>query len=96
LQEPFDADDFVERIAWRTTTNISKGTIEDFDPDILHTSFEKTISNLKDLNLNIQKRAEKLEVLCREEEKNHWTRVAELHKSIQVSCVSCFTRGLIF
>ncbi|XP_064622369.1 exocyst complex component 5-like [Lineus longissimus] len=84
-QEPFDADDFVERIAWRTTTNISKGTIEDFDPDILHTSFEKTISDLKDLNLVVQNRAEKLEMLCREEEKNHWTRVAELHKSIQTA-----------
>ncbi|XP_074649978.1 exocyst complex component 5-like [Tubulanus polymorphus] len=83
-QEPFDPEDYVERIAWRTT-NLTKGGIDDFDPDLLIKTFEKTIAELKDYNTKIEKRSEKLEALCKEQEKNHWQKIAELHKNIQTT-----------
>lgn len=32
LQEPFDADEYIERLAWRTPGGGSKGGAEAFDP----------------------------------------------------------------
>lgn len=46
LQDPFDADEFVEKLAWRATGGArQKG--EDLDPMVLHAAFEKTIKDLK-------------------------------------------------
>ncbi len=54
-QDPFDADEFVERLAWKVTGGVAaRANAEDFDPMTLHASFEKTIRDLKDMNRRIQ------------------------------------------
>ena len=40
MQDPFDADEFAETLAWRATGH-------DFDPVVLKDAFEKTIKDLK-------------------------------------------------
>ena len=82
LQEPFDAHEFVERLAWRTVG--MRGNQAKFDPMVLHGAFEKMIKELEGKNSQIEKKIEKLEENCKEEEKRHWHRVAELQKNNQV------------
>lgn len=43
LQEPFDAEEFVERLAWRTIVETKKDNEEDFNPILLHDSFMQAI-----------------------------------------------------
>ena len=59
--------------------------MEDFDPMVLHAAFEKTISDLKDMAVSMQRRVERVEQQCKEEEKQHWQKVAELQKQNQVT-----------
>ena len=82
LQEPFDAHEFVERLAWRTIG--MRGNQTQFDPMMLHGAFEKMIKELEIKNTQIEKKIEKLEENCKEEEKGHWHRVADLQKKNQV------------
>jgi len=82
LQDPFDVDEFVERLAWRTTGGTRNA--ENFDPLCLHAAFEKTIRDLKEMNVSVMKQVEQLETECNDEEKVHWQRVAELHEHNQV------------
>ena len=84
MQDPFDPDEFVERLAWRTTGGVSRTKAEDFDPMVLHSAFEKTIKSLKDMNVTVQKNIERLEGGCKDEEKVHWLKVTELQKHNQV------------
>lgn len=53
LQDPFDADEFVERLAWRTMGGHSRSHTDNFDPVQLHSSFERTIRDLKDLHIEV-------------------------------------------
>lgn len=85
LQDPFDVDEFVERLAWRTTGGTRN--VENFDPLCLHAAFEKTIRDLKEMNVSVMKQVEQLETECNDEEKAHWQRVAKLHEHNQVLCV---------
>ncbi|KAH9523046.1 Exocyst complex component 5 [Bulinus truncatus] len=82
-QEPFSVHEFVERLAWKTMGANARSSPEEFDPIILHTAFEKMIKDLKDKNNQVQKKIDKLELECKEEEKRHWNRVAELQKKNQ-------------
>lgn len=50
-QEPFDAIDFVERLAWRLT-----GGKDDIDVTDLKTKFEEEIGNLQMLSDQFQQR----------------------------------------
>jgi len=84
LQDPFDVDEFVERLAWRTTGGTRNA--ETFDPLCLHDAFEKTIRDLKEMNVSVMKQVEQLETECNDEEKAHWQRVAKLHEHNQVLC----------
>ncbi|KAJ8308969.1 hypothetical protein KUTeg_013843 [Tegillarca granosa] len=84
-QEPFNAHEFVERLAWRTMGTKAKNNHDEFDPMMLHNAFEKMISDLKDKNIQMEKKVEKLELACKDEEKRHWQRVAELQKRNQAS-----------
>lgn len=84
FQEPFHAHEFVERLAWRTMGTKAKNNHDEFDPMMLHNAFEKMISDLKDKNIQMEKKVEKLELACKDEEKRHWQRVAELQKRNQV------------
>ncbi|KAL3287234.1 hypothetical protein HHI36_001711 [Cryptolaemus montrouzieri] len=54
-QEPFDAKEFVECLAWRTIAEIKQDGKGDFNPNLLHESF---IQAIKDLSL-LQERQQK-------------------------------------
>ncbi|CAH1793026.1 unnamed protein product [Owenia fusiformis] len=84
-QDPFDPDEFVERLAWRTTGGISKATADDFDPMALHEAFENMIKDLKDLSVQTQERTTRLEEQCKKEEEAHWQRVGALQKNNQLA-----------
>lgn len=45
-QEPFDAEEFVERLAWRTIAETKKEGEEDFNPSLLHDSFVQAIKSV--------------------------------------------------
>lgn len=51
---------------------------------LLHSAFEKTIKGLKEMNVSVQKKIERLEAGVKEEEKGHWQRVGEFQKHNQV------------
>lgn len=80
-------DEFVERLAWRTGGS-ARCTSENFDPMALHGAFERTIKDLKEMNIKAMKQVERLECTCNDEEKAHWQRISELHKRNQVTCLS--------
>ncbi|RXG59232.1 hypothetical protein Avbf_10013 [Armadillidium vulgare] len=44
-QDPFDGEEFVERLAWRVHTNSAPygGAPTAFDPDLLHSAFTDAI-----------------------------------------------------
>lgn len=115
-QDPFDPEQFVEKLAWRTTgdpggtiggpgritggpgrttggpgrtagaSGLSNKPDEDsFDPMALHDSFEQAIRDLRMLHESTQKKAERLEVMCKEEEKRHWQKVTELQNKNKAS-----------
>lgn len=43
VKEPFDAEEFVERLAWRTIAETKKDGEDDFNPSLLHDSFVQAI-----------------------------------------------------
>lgn len=43
FKEPFDAEEFVERLAWRTIAESKKEGTDDFNPILLHDSFVQAI-----------------------------------------------------
>lgn len=67
-QEPFDAEEFVERLAWRTIAETKKEGDEDFNPILLHDSFVQAIKDLTLLQERQQKRCERLEAAVRDDE----------------------------
>ena len=93
MKDPFDVDEFIERLAWRTSGGASRVNPDDFDPWSLHAAFEKTIKDLKELNVKTQKKIDKLEAQCKDEEKNNWQKVTELQKSNQVCYLLSGTRA---
>ncbi|KAI0217580.1 Exocyst complex component 5 [Lamellibrachia satsuma] len=82
-QDPFDAIEFVERLAWRTSGGTAKAS--EFDPMVLHGVFEQTIEDLKEMRVRIQRHVQKVEASCKDEEKVHWQKVAELQKHNQAA-----------
>ena len=52
---------------------------------VLHGVFEQTIEDLKEMRVRIQRHVQKVEASCKDEEKVHWQKVAELQKHNQVS-----------
>jgi len=82
-------------LAWRTTGGTRNA--ENFDPLSLHSAFEKTIRDLKEMNVSVMKQVEQLETECNDEEKAHWQRVAKLHEHNQVlfHVVSVCTLGFV-
>ncbi|KAF5297093.1 hypothetical protein FQA39_LY02673 [Lamprigera yunnana] len=67
-QEPFDAEEFVERLAWRTIAETKKDGEEDFNPTLLHDSFVQAIKDLTLLQERQQKKCERLETIVRQDE----------------------------
>uniref|UniRef100_A0A8C8GQQ7 Exocyst complex component 5 n=1 Tax=Oncorhynchus tshawytscha TaxID=74940 RepID=A0A8C8GQQ7_ONCTS len=82
--EPFDADEYIERLAWRTPGGGSKGGAEAFDPKRLLEEFENHIEELKHLDEKIQRRVEKLEHQCHREAKEFAHKVQDLQRSNQI------------
>lgn len=80
FQEPFNAHEFVERLAWKVIGKKSKNSYENFDPWSLHSAFEDVIKNLEEKNKQIERNIEKLEQSCKDEEKKHLQRVADLQR----------------
>ncbi|CAH0550033.1 unnamed protein product [Brassicogethes aeneus] len=76
-QEPFDPDEFIERLAWRTMSEV-KSDGEDFNPNILHDSFVQAIKDLTLLQEHQQKKCKKLEAIVRENEAQFFGDVAKL------------------
>ncbi|XP_042858694.1 exocyst complex component 5-like isoform X1 [Penaeus japonicus] len=79
-QDPFDGEEFVERLAWRVNASISPpGSTEiAFNPDLLHDAFTQAIKDLQLLDERTAKKCERLEGAVREEEVKHWQNVAQL------------------
>ncbi|CAG9766397.1 unnamed protein product [Ceutorhynchus assimilis] len=68
-QEPFDAEEFVERLAWRTINETkTEGDEGDLNPTFLHDSFVQAIKDLTLLQERQQKKCERLEGAVREDE----------------------------
>ena len=63
----------------------ARNNVDDFDPWALHSAFEKMIKDLEEKNKQKEKEVERLEQACKDEEKRHWQRVAELQKKNQVT-----------
>ncbi|XP_060790227.1 exocyst complex component 5 [Neoarius graeffei] len=85
FEEPFDADEYIERLAWRTPGGGSKGGAEAFDPKKLLEEFVNHIEELKQLDERIQRKVEKLEQQCHREAKEFAHKVQELQRSNQVA-----------
>ncbi|XP_015262374.1 PREDICTED: exocyst complex component 5 [Gekko japonicus] len=84
-REPFVADEYIERLAWRTPGGGSRGGVEAFDPKRLQEEFVNHIQELKLLDERIQRRVEKLEQQVQREAKEFAKKVQELQKSNQVA-----------
>uniref|UniRef100_A0A671S233 Exocyst complex component 5 n=1 Tax=Sinocyclocheilus anshuiensis TaxID=1608454 RepID=A0A671S233_9TELE len=85
FEEPFDADEYIERLAWRTPGGGSKGGAEAFDPKKLLEEFVNHIEELKQLDEKIQRKVEKLEQQCHREAKEFAHKVQDLQRSNQVA-----------
>ncbi|RWS09744.1 exocyst complex component 5-like protein, partial [Dinothrombium tinctorium] len=84
--DPFDADEFIERFAWRATAG--KFDVDSFDSQLLFDAFEGGIRDLKLIYDTHQKKCERLEMVCKEVEKRHWIKIAELQEKCKDSFAS--------
>uniref|UniRef100_A0A7N4P578 Exocyst complex component 5 n=1 Tax=Sarcophilus harrisii TaxID=9305 RepID=A0A7N4P578_SARHA len=85
FEEPFVADEYIERLVWRTPGGGSRGGPEAFDPKRLLEEFVNHIQELQIMDERIQRRVEKLEQQCQKEAKEFAKKVQELQKSNQVA-----------
>ncbi|XP_036291519.1 exocyst complex component 5 isoform X4 [Pipistrellus kuhlii] len=85
FEEPFVADEYIERLVWRTPGGGSRGGSESFDPKRLLEEFVNHIQELQIMDERIQRKVEKLEQQCQKEAKEFAKKVQELQKSNQVA-----------
>lgn len=86
-QDPFNVDEFVERLAWRSSqvvTDSSENHQQKFDPMVLHGAFCQTIQQLTDHGRKLENKSKKLESQCMEEEARQRKKVNSLLKDNQV------------
>ncbi|EJW86320.1 hypothetical protein WUBG_02769 [Wuchereria bancrofti] len=74
-QEPFDAIDFVERLAWRLT-----GGKDDINVTDLKTKFEEEIGNLQMLSDQFQSKISSLEQQCNNDKREYLNVLHKLHE----------------
>ncbi|KOC59711.1 Exocyst complex component 5 [Habropoda laboriosa] len=80
-QDPFDPEEFVERLAWRTVNDTTKdGGKTFFDPTIVHETFLQAIKDLQILQERQQKKCDKLEAALKDEEARHMLEILELQE----------------
>ncbi|CAB0002503.1 unnamed protein product [Nesidiocoris tenuis] len=77
-QEPFDPQEFVERLAWRTI-DVDNGS-STFEPSLMFDTFCQTIKDLRLLQDRQRKKCDKLEVICQEEENSHWQDIGKFQE----------------
>ncbi|XP_074596876.1 exocyst complex component Sec10 [Brevipalpus obovatus] len=80
--DPFDPKEFVERLAWRAV----KDRMDSSTPECqtLFDEFESRIKDLRDIYETHEKKCERLEMVCKEVEKRHWSKIAELQKKCKL------------
>lgn len=71
-QEPFDVTEFVERLAWRSTSGSGRGSKQPLQPDVLQVTFTQAIKDLELLAERSERRCERLEAEVKTEEAKHW------------------------
>lgn len=76
-QDPFDGHEFIERLAWRATADKFDNP-DKFDAKLLYDAFLYGLHELKAIKDNSQKRCDRLEEICKEEEKRHYKNVRDL------------------
>ncbi|XP_017767696.1 PREDICTED: exocyst complex component 5 [Eufriesea mexicana] len=80
-QDPFDPEEFVERLAWRTVNDTTKDDGKTFfDPTIVHETFLQAIKDLQILQERQQKKCDKLETALKDEEAKHVLEILELQE----------------
>ena len=82
--EEFDAVEYVERLAWRTSGGSSRPSGDSFDALKLHAAFEQAIRDLKETSNKVQRKVEKLELQCKDEVKSNQMKSQQLLKHNQV------------
>jgi len=75
-QEEYEPEEFVERLAFRARSGSYSGDLS--DAQNLHNSFLQAIKDLKIMHEKQQTKCKELEEKCRDEERQHWSRVAAL------------------
>lgn len=83
-QDPFDGHEFIERIAWRATADKFDNP-DKFDAKLLHDAFLYGLQELRSIKDNSQKRCDRLEEICKDEEKRHSKNVRELKERFRQS-----------
>jgi len=78
---PFNVDDYIERLAWRTRASNDNN----FDPQVLYDEFVAHIQELRLLDDRLQRKSVKLESELRKEGKKHAERIQELQRSQQTA-----------
>lgn len=78
FDDPFDPQEYVERLAWRTPGGGTKGGAQGFNPHMLHNEFIAHINELKVLDGKIQHKAEKLEAALEKESRSYTDKMGEL------------------
>ncbi|RZF42188.1 hypothetical protein LSTR_LSTR004337 [Laodelphax striatellus] len=79
-QEPFDPEEFVERLAWRIIDSSREEGNSAFDPVLMNDTFLQAIKDLQLLQERQHRKCERLEALVREEEINHWQDISLLQE----------------
>ncbi|GAB6031799.1 hypothetical protein CHUAL_010201 [Chamberlinius hualienensis] len=80
-QDPFDPEQFVERLAWQfTSTPGIKSEDGDFDPLKLRDAFMQTMKDLKAINEVQRQKIDRIYSIVADEEKKHWQKVSELQE----------------
>ncbi|XP_058791002.1 exocyst complex component 5 [Phymastichus coffea] len=80
-QEPFDPEEFVERLAWRTVNDTTKDGVSGvFDPVLVHETFLQAIKDLQVLEERQQKKCDKLETALKEEKAKHALEMSDLRE----------------
>ncbi|XP_061384431.1 exocyst complex component 5 [Danaus plexippus] len=88
-QEPFDPDEFVERMVRRSMQE-SRLTDDQFDPEMIHDIFTQAIQDLKVLQERQERKCARLEQAVQEEEKLYVAKLAEIMEQ-HSHCVNVFS-----
>ncbi|CAH2983386.1 unnamed protein product [Chilo suppressalis] len=88
-QDPFDPDEFVERMVRR---GMSESRLQDdqFDPEMIHDIFTQAIQDLKVLQERQERKCARLEQAVQEEEKLYGARLSEIMDQ-HTHCVNVFS-----